>query len=168
MGPQRRIMSHPKIIILLLAISAIVNAETINPINTDPKTHHCQKAPGNWIGNGQSTILGYMTCALSNIIWDVLEDGNGTYILIRRTFGGNQCVCDNETSCSGGEAIWVGTCTEESYGGVIRATGFSKEYIDGQVKLKLMDLYGIVNDSNRMDLRLSNDIIEDLYTVHKE
>ena len=76
-------MSHPKIIILLLAISTIVNAETINPKSTDPKSHHCQKAPGNWIGNGQSTILGYMSCDLSNIIWDVLEDGNGTYVLIR-------------------------------------------------------------------------------------
>ena len=90
---------------------------------------------------------------------------------IRRAFGGNQCVCDNDngSSCSGSEAIWVGTCTEETYGGVIHATGFTKEYIDGQVKLKLVDLYGIISfDSNRMDLRLSDNVIEDLYTVHKE
>ena len=78
-------MSHAKMIILLLAIFNIANAETINPKknNADPKSHHCQKAPGNWIGNGQSTILGSMTCDLSNIIWDVLEDGNSTYVLIR-------------------------------------------------------------------------------------
>ena len=78
-------MSRKKIIILLfLAISTKVNAEKINPINnTDPKSHHCQKAPGNWIGNGQSIILGYMTCDLSNIIWDVLKDGNETYVFIR-------------------------------------------------------------------------------------
>ena len=78
-------MSHSKIIILLfLAISTKVNAEKINTINNaDPKSHHCQKAPGNWIGNGQSIILGYMTCDLSNIIWDVLKDGNETYVFIR-------------------------------------------------------------------------------------
>ena len=77
-------MSHPKIIILLLAISTIGNTETINPKNNaDPKSHHCQKAPGNWIGNGQSIILDYMTCDLSNIIWDVLKDGNDTYVFIR-------------------------------------------------------------------------------------
>ena len=76
-------MSHPKIIILLLAISTIANAKTISPNITNPKSHYCQKGPGNWIGNGQTTILGYMTCTLSNIIWDVLEDGNGTLVLIR-------------------------------------------------------------------------------------
>ena len=78
-------MSHTKIIILLfLAIFTIANAEKINPKNNaDPKSHHCQKAPGNWIGNGQSIILGYMTCDLSNIIWDVLKDGNDTYVFIR-------------------------------------------------------------------------------------
>ena len=77
-------MSHPKIIILLLAISTIATAKTISPnITSNPKSHYCQKGPGNWIGNGQSTILGYMTCTLSNIIWNVLEDGNGTLVLIR-------------------------------------------------------------------------------------
>ena len=78
-------MSHTKIIILLfLAIFTIANAEKINPKNNaDPKSHHCHKAPGNWIGNGQSIILGYMTCDLSNIIWDVLKDGNDTYVFIR-------------------------------------------------------------------------------------
>ena len=78
-------MSLKKILILLfLAISTKVNAAKINPINNaDPKSHHCQKAPGNWIGNGQSIILGYMTCDLSNIIWDVLKDGNDTYVFIR-------------------------------------------------------------------------------------
>ena len=78
-------MSRTKIIILLiLAIFTIVNAEKINPKNNaDPKSHQCQKAPGNWIGNGQSIILGYMTCDLSNIIWDVLKDGNDTYVFIR-------------------------------------------------------------------------------------
>ena len=79
-------MSHTKIIILLfLAIFTIANAEKIiNPKNNaDPKSHHCQKAPGNWIGNGQSIILGYMTCDLSNIIWDVLKDGNDTFVFIR-------------------------------------------------------------------------------------
>ena len=78
-------MSHTKIIILLfLAIYTIANAEKNNPKNiVDTKSHHCQKAPGNWIGNGQSIILGYMTCDLSNIIWDVLKDGNDTFVFIR-------------------------------------------------------------------------------------
>ena len=76
-------MSHPRIIILLLAISTIANAKTISPNIAKPKSHYCQKGPGNWIGNGQTTILGYMTCTLNNIIWDVLEDGNGTLVLIR-------------------------------------------------------------------------------------
>lgn len=74
-------------------------------------------------------------------------------------FGEGTCSCQSPClPCSGYEVTWFGSCS----GGVIKGTGFVKEYVDGKFKMRLSDLTGLVS-SEKMILKYG----DDSYELHK-
>ena len=82
------------------------------------------------------------------------------FLHFRRPYGQNQCPCINGGSCwTDQSTTWFSTCS----GGVIHGTGYVREIVNGQLKMRLADLSGLVN-SEKMILKFSDTTYE-LYKV---